>query len=245
MKRISSGLSIVSIATFGSLAYAGSGTATYYLDVDNTMVQTTGSGSNLSNGQGDLYVGRTNQTDDISRRRPLLHFPIPVGGGDGQLPANATIGTVTLHVYNCMTVDSSTRIGTLHEADMEWGQGSSYFSGGVGAPSEGADASWWFADIGASSLWANAGGDYSATVSGTGTMSDTDNVWDTFAGAQMTTDVQNWYDGDDNYGWVMLGDETDAQTARRYASMTWLTMDFDNDYCTGGGVPYLTVDWTD
>jgi hypothetical protein len=245
MKRtFSTSVTAFTIAAVGSLAYAGSGTATYNLDLDNTMVETTGSGSNLSNGHGDLYVGRTEQAAGISERRALLHFPIPVGG-DSQIPAHATIGTVTLYLYDCMTVDSSTRTGDLYAVSKAWGQGSSYYDGGVGAPSVGSDASWWFANFGAGTHWTNAGGDFSGTVSGTGTMSDVDDTWDSFTGTQMTSDVQGWYNGGTNDGWVLIGDEATDPTARRYASMTWLTEDYDNSDCTSGGVPYLTVAWTD
>ena len=175
---------------------------------DNTLYEdATGS---LSNGAGTgMFVGRTNASDLI--RRGLVAFNIA-----GNIPATATITGVTLR----MTVSQSTsgsREVQLRRALAEWGEGTSVAGGGGGggAPSTTGDATWIHTFF-SSSFWANAGGDFSATVSASQTVGNFgDFTWGSTA--QMVSDVQNWLNNPtSNHGWLVLGDETATRTAKRF-----------------------------
>src|SRR5262245_11524642 len=74
---------------------------------DNTIIQTTSASAQLSNGTGDLFVGRTNQDGQgpatISIRRGLLEFNLAAPGIGGlSIPAGATITGVTLTMRDVM-----------------------------------------------------------------------------------------------------------------------------------------------
>ena len=74
------------------------------------------------------------------------------------------------------------------------------------------------------------GGDFSATVSASQTVGVVGHY--TWSSAQMVADVQSWLDNPaSNFGWLVLGDETDIATAKRFdtresASPPVLTIEF-------------------
>ena len=99
----------------------------------NTLIQVTSSAGSaqLSNGQGDIYVGRTNQDGQgpatISIRRGLIAFDIA-----DNVPAGATITGVTLTVEEIRGLNGN-QFTSLNRMYRDWGQGTSYFNGGQGA----------------------------------------------------------------------------------------------------------------
>ncbi|HEY2838169.1 MAG TPA: PEP-CTERM sorting domain-containing protein [Pirellulales bacterium] len=198
----------------------------------NTLIQATNPAAQLSNGQGDIFVGRTGQdgtgqtTPTISIRRGLIEFNVA-----GSVPAGATITDVTLSMVDIMGLNGD-RLVELHDALQDWGEGQSFQPGGMGSASQNGDASWLYtfynaANPGASTTWTTPGGSYSSTVSGSSAINDDNGpnqtfTWSSISNPQMIADVQSWLDHPlTNYGWLMKeNDETIGQTAKRLSSGT-------------------------
>ena len=126
------------------VAFASAASVTLAPSKDNTLIQVTAANvQQLSNGQGDIFVGRTNQDGQgpatISKRRGLIAFDVAGSG----IPAGATITAVSLTVRDVMGLNGD-RATNLHRITADWGEGSSFFSGGVGAPATEGDATWFY-----------------------------------------------------------------------------------------------------
>jgi hypothetical protein len=220
---------VISTATV-SLVWANS--TTLNPDLDNTLIQTTD--GSLSNGLGDIYVGRTNQSDSISRRRGVLRFDIA-----GSIPSGSTINSVTLRLWLFRVSDSSVRTVYVHPATASWGEGSSYTNGGAGSASASGDATWLHRFFSGTS-WTSTGGDYNGTASGSASIGSAGDpaAWYTWSTTAMKNDVQGWLTTPaSNYGWVVIGDESTNQTARRFTSR-----EAADD--VGSHYPELIVDYT-
>jgi len=64
-------------------------------------------------------------------------------------------------------------------------------------------------------FWTTEGGDFSATVSASQSVGPV-GVY-TWSSSQMRADVQSWLDDPaSNFGWLVLGDESDILTAKRF-----------------------------
>jgi hypothetical protein len=224
-------------------AVAAANTMTFGPVQWNTLIQSTSAANQLSNGQGDIYVGRTNQDLNgpatISIRRGLIEFNIA-----GSIPADATITGGSLTMCDIMGSNGNQTI-SLYDVLQAWGQGTSNTgntNGAMGASPTNNDATWLYtvydaANPALSSTWSLPGGYFSATLSG----SATDNVAAgglvTWSSPQMVSDVQNWLNNpSDNFGWLMKGNESTGKTAKQYES------DLSND--SEGCVPELTIQYT-
>jgi len=177
---------------------------------DNTLCQDPD--GLLSNGGGQyLFAGRTVQTESFSRRRALLQFDLT-----GAIPAGSKIISASLQMYMSRTSTSSATV-TLYRALADWGEGDSdaLKEEGTGAPAAPGDATWihrMYDDL----LWNSPGGDFdpsesqSITVVGLGNYAWSSNT-------AMVADVQQWVDHpQSNFGWIVIGDEFIAQTAKRF-----------------------------
>jgi hypothetical protein len=118
---------------------------------------------------------------------------------------------------------------SLHRVSQDWGEGSSFQNGGMGAAAQNNDATWLytfydFATPAASPTWATPGGDFSETASASVVISDDLGggqlfTWSSAIDAQMVADVQSWLDNPlNNFGWLLKGDESAGQTAKRLNS---------------------------
>ncbi|HVU88143.1 MAG TPA: DNRLRE domain-containing protein [Pirellulales bacterium] len=208
----------------GSAAWAASVTLTP--DKDNTIVQVTSPTGQLSNGEGDIFVGRTAQDGSgatvavTSIRRGLVHFNVAGSG----IPSNAVITGVTLQMTNVMSQNGDQTL-SLEPVTQDWGQGTSNFPGGVGAPATQNDATWLYTFYNAttpsaSTTWNTPGGDFSGTISASTVDpgGQTGNVI-SWSSSQMVADVQSWLnDPSGNFGWGILGNESVGQTAKRLNS---------------------------
>jgi hypothetical protein len=179
---------------------------------DNTIYSENGS---ESNGAGDyFFAGRTN-TDSL--RRALIAFPIA-----DSIPPCVTITGVTL-TLNMSRTSSASEMIDLHRLLADWGEGTSHAPGqeGRGAAATTNDATWdntFFPGA----FWANAGGDYSSTPSGSQAVGGTG--FYSWSDPQMVADVQMWLDEPGtNFGWILLGNEGANQTAKRFDSRTNIT----------------------
>ena len=179
---------------------------------DNTLYESaTGT---LSNGAGaHLFAGKTAAGN---LRRGVIAFDLASNIPDGAVIVDAKL---TLHA-------SRTRGGSqsisLHRVLSDWGEGTSDASGqeGAGAPATAGDATWihTFWD---NELWADSGGQpgghYLATPSSMTAINGTGNY--EWSGETMVKDAQSWLDDpDQNYGWILVGEEDTSGQAVRFDS---------------------------
>jgi hypothetical protein len=201
---------IVAAAT-SFAASAQAATVAITADRDNTLFEdSTGS---LSNGAGSYAFAGTDS--NVGRRRALVHFSLAL------VPSNATITSVTLTMVVSKTISSGVGVD-VRRLLADWGEGTSNSGGtpdgggGNGASATAGDATWvhrFFPSV----FWAQAGGDFapvaSATqvVGGFGTYS--------WSSPQLAADVQGWVSNPaSNFGWILVGGEDVAQTAKRFNS---------------------------
>jgi len=198
------------IIAFSVLAFArAQETVQIGVTKDNTLYESND--GLLSNGSGSyLFVGKTNRGDI---RRALIEFDI-----ENTIPEGANIESVELTLNMSKTVAGNTSV-TLHRVSQEWGEGTSDAPNQEGKGTDAAenDATWLhtFFDI---EQWNTAGGDYETETSAT---MDVDNNGKYTWGStdQLVNDVQGWVDDPStNHGWILLGDETSNQTAKRFDS---------------------------
>jgi hypothetical protein len=191
---------------------------------DNTLYEFVPADGDRSNALGlHFFTGETGMGE---LRRGVLAFDIA-----GNIPAGSTILGVTLSLNMSMTPSGTPRTTELHKLLADWGEGTSQASGGEGegAPATTNDATWrhrFFDTI----FWTAEGGDFSATVSASQSVGTVGMY--TWSSSQMVADVQSWLnDPATNFGWLVLGDESEIATAKRFdtresASPPVLTIQF-------------------
>lgn len=176
---------------------------------DNTLYQYVPADGDLSNALGfHFFAGKTAMGE---LRRGVLAFDIA-----GSIPAGSTITGVTLSMNMSRTPISVAYPVELHKLLADWGEGTSQAPGeeGDGAPATPNDATWrhrFFDTI----FWTAQGGDFSATVSASQSVSVVGPY--TWSSPQMVADVQDWLDNPaGNFGWLVLGDEKPTLTTKRF-----------------------------
>ncbi|MGE5892979.1 MAG: DNRLRE domain-containing protein [bacterium] len=170
----------------------------------------------FSNGSGPVFfVGRTNQVFD-SIRRGLLYFDVAAA-----IPENTVIESVSLTLYQDRG-NPALSVVSLQRVLDGWGEGASAASGGGGALSQPGDATWihTFYDY---AFWNHEGGQFVGRVSAWQYVEgDGYYVWESTD--DLVKDVQRWLGNPDkNFGWVLIGDEDNPQTVKRFASRENLT----------------------
>lgn len=176
---------------------------------DNTLIETAN--GDLSNGMGlSFFVGKTNQNSE-SIRRGLIAFDIA-----DQIPAGSTVTEVKL-TLNLERTPGGDEFIELYRILSDWGEGNSSTQGGRGAPAAEGDATWLHAFYD-QDLWLESGGDFATNISGEEMVGDVDTyVWGSTP--EMVQDVQKWLDfPETNFGWLLLGNETDSGTVKVFAS---------------------------
>jgi hypothetical protein len=176
---------------------------------DNTLYEFVPADGDVSNALGNhFFAGKTAMGE---LRRGVLAFDITES-----IPAGSTITGVTLSMNMSRAPISVAYPVELHKLLADWGEGTSQASGeeGDGAPATPNDATWrhrFFDTI----FWAAQGGDFSATVSASQSVSVVGPY--TWSSPQMVADVQDWLDNPaGNFGWLVLGDEKPTLTAKRF-----------------------------
>ena len=190
---------------------------------DNTLYEYDPAEGDHSNGAGFHFFAGENGMGEL--RRGVLAFDIA-----GSVPPGSTITAVSLSMNMSMTPAGAETV-ELHKLLADWGEGTSHapMGEGDGAPATPNDATWrhrFFDSV----FWTTQGGDFSATVSASQSVGGVGQY--TWSSAQMVADVQSWLDNPaNNFGWLVLGDETAIATAKRFdtresASPPMLTIQF-------------------
>jgi len=186
-----------------------------------------------------MFTGKTKDADadPTSGTRPAVRRAVIEFDIAGNIPAGAIVNSVQLTLY-CDRVKQNANFNvTLHRALAEWGEGTSNTGNsqqGRGEPPTAGDATWhhtFYPD----QFWANPGGDYALTASGTRAVGGTGSyTWGSSSG--MVADVQAWLDAPSaNHGWVIVGTESQIETAKRFAT---------RENGTVNNRPKLVVDYT-
>lgn len=199
---LSAGLTL----SFSPLAAADTARVTPKMDC--TLYAEDGGRANCA-GTG-LFVG---ETAAGAARRSLLAFDVQrlVPGG-----SSISSATLSLAMTRSRAVDGSV---SLHRVLAAWSEGTSAAvgQGGGGTLATPLDATWVFRSFDTSS-WTTPGGDFELTPVATQGVSSTVQRY-TWSSPSMVADVQRWLDTPaDNLGWILIGDESMIQTARRFGS---------------------------
>ena len=174
---------------------------------DNTLFEDAD--GDTSNGAGPVFFAGKNGQG--LARRAVLAFDVAAG-----VPQGATIDSVVLVLRVSNAPNSTPRSFGLHRVLTDWGEGSSSATGGAGAPAAPGDATWVHTFYPAQH-WSTPGGDFEATPSATLPVAGTGSY--AWRGTDMTASVQSWLSQPDgNHGWLVMGDETTTNTARRFES---------------------------
>ena len=180
---------------------------------DNTIYESS-SGS-LSNGAGSyLFAGTTGTGGATASRRALIAFDL------SSIPAGSRVQSVVLRLSMSRTISGSHQVD-LHRVTSDWGEGTSKAVGGGGGEGNGGaattnDATWihTFFDSG---RWNVSGGDFAGASAGTPVGGIGVYTWG--SNTAMVADVQGWIDEpQNNFGWILIGNESAASTAKRFDS---------------------------
>jgi hypothetical protein len=174
----------------------------------------------LSNGSGVyFFAGRTAGRSGEALRRAVFAFPVA-----DSLPAGATIDSVVLQLRVSKTNQAGTLNFTLHHMDADWGEGASDAPSneGGGTVPDTNDATWNFSFFN-TTQWAQPGGDYDTNAVATQSVAG-EGFYTWGSTADMVADVQSWLDNpQDNFGWMLRGNEGVAASAKRFDSRESLT----------------------
>lgn len=197
---------------------------------DNTLYETAD--GSTSNGSGDyLFAGRVGATGGGAKRRALLKFDLGT-----TIPSGATITSVTLTLTASKVASSSNATILLRRVNADWGEGASNANSqeGTGAAAATGDATW-INRIKGTLNWTAAGGDFQTTQSAAVSVGGT-GEYTVASTAQLVADVQGWRTTpSSNFGWILLGDESSTNTAKRFNA---------RENATASTRPQLTITYT-
>jgi len=165
-----------------------------------------------SNGKGvNFFAGDSGAS---APRRALVAFDLSA------IPTGATIDSVSLQLTATNVSSSTPQTVSLYRLTSDWGEGTSNAGspGGGGTPAIGSDATWQDAFNGGLG-WTTEGGDFVASSSASTSVAGGGGTAYTWSSAGLVADVQAWVDGtSSNYGWIVIGNESGASTAKGFAS---------------------------
>jgi hypothetical protein len=209
-------LPLLIVALYGTPAWGESITLTSQRDA--SLYESSGT---RSNGAGGVIFTGTNSSS--SPRRGLIWFDVA-----SAIPAGATIDSVQLRLTVAGVagggLDPFAYATDIYRVSSNWGEGTqgagSNTAGsgqGFATPSDGTSATWTHAFL-ANQPWMTVGGDFANTPSATASVAGTVGSSFTWGStAAMVADVQGWLDSPaTNFGWMVLGEETEGQTFRSF-----------------------------
>jgi hypothetical protein len=164
-----------------------------------------------ANGSGPyLFAGRTSQQQN-GIRRGLVYFDVAA-----VLPRHAIIESVELRLTHSGG-NAPQRSIQLHRMQADWNEGPAYASGGGGAPSGFGDTTWLHTFYDAT-RWVRPGGHYVGRASASQDVGPGGRyAW--ASTVHLVQDVRLWLAAPQrNFGWMLIGDESTPQNAKRIAS---------------------------
>jgi hypothetical protein len=173
----------------------------------------------LSNGAGQRFFAGATALGDL--RRGLVKFDVA-----GNVPAEAFIvsATLRLHVSKHHAL-AQPELFTVNRVLSEWGEGTSDapLEEGIGAAATVGDATWSFSYYSPTPTelisWTNPGGDFLPVASASTVIGVADGYYTWGPEPGIIADLMYWLRfPDKNYGWIVLGNELDLRTARRFDS---------------------------
>lgn len=194
-------LSLTALAEQHVLTLHPIGDATLYESVDGDRAD--GAGANL-------FAGRTGQGTQ-SVRRALVRFDL------SPIPSDVELLSAEL-TMNFRSSNESDRQFNLHRLLNDWSEGpAASISGGQGVPASEGDVTWLHRDN-PSTAWDAPGGDFISSPSSSLLVDATGNfTWE--SSDSLLSDLQLWTeDAEQNYGWIIVGDETQSRTVMQIAS---------------------------
>jgi hypothetical protein len=167
----------------------------------------------LANGAGPaLFVGRTNQSAD-SVRRALLRFEMPPLPALGRRPVVVERVELVLHANFGNPAPSELRV---HAVLAPWTEGPAFSGGGSGAPSGPGDATWLHASF-PDAFWLHNGAQLDGRPLASVEVGDAGEV--RVSSPELTRLLAGWVARPgENFGLVLIGDETHRQTVKSIAS---------------------------
>jgi hypothetical protein len=180
---------------------------------DNTLYETTQ--GEVSNGAGvSLFVGMTGPNAGVVVRRGVLAFDVAAA-----VPAGATIDSVGLELHLAFQSPSGGPSSVaLHRILAGWGEGTSDagIAGGDGAAATPGDATW-LHRVFDTDRWSSPGGDFLPAASASIVVGDRVPGYYEWTGDGLVADVQSMLDDPaGNFGWILVGDEGMAHSAKRF-----------------------------
>lgn len=179
---------------------------------DNTLYEAAT--VQLSNGMGDhFFAGMSGTSNNDSHRRGLLAFDV-----SSAIPTGAIIVDVSLQLHMSRTVFGATDV-SLHRVTSDWGEGASHAPGqeGGGIAAQTGDASWKYSFYD-TQLWTTEGGDFNEVANATTSVNGVG--FYSWSSPAMIADVLDWIaNPNDNFGWMLIGDESQLFTAKRFDSL--------------------------
>jgi len=176
---------------------------------DNTIYSESGT---VSNGAGEfLFAGRTGGSLGTDTRRALVRFDL------SGIPSGSVITTASFTLFMSRSISGPANV-SVHRLNAPFGEAGSNAGGneGRGTVALPGDATWTDNVLG-TSAWTTSGGDFAAPPSATQSVGGVGSYG--WSGAGLVADVQAWVDGSSsNDGWILLGDEASANTAKRFNS---------------------------
>ncbi|HMS64580.1 MAG TPA: DNRLRE domain-containing protein [Ignavibacteria bacterium] len=210
-------ISMVMILFLSAYSISNSQTIEITSSKDNTLYEDE-LGS-FSNGAGQYFF--TGETAGALLRRGVIAFDIA-----GNIPACATITSVTLTLHMSRTISGSSDVA-MHTLLEDWGEGASSPGGqeGFGTIAEPGDATW-IHNFYSSVLWdggSQTGGVFSPTASVTQSVNGI-GFYTWGSNSNMIQDVQSWLSNpSQNFGWILIGDERTLASAKRFDTKENLT----------------------
>jgi hypothetical protein len=174
----------------------------------------------LSNGKGEYFFAGA--TRDGNLRRGLVKFDIA-----GNLPPDGLIISATLRLFVSLHpfYNPQSQPFSIHRLTADWAEGASdaLEPGGSGASATESDATWTFSYFSLTPTerisWTNPGGDFLPSASATTMVGESYDHYTWGPSPGMLADLRHWLRyPDDNYGWIVLGNESENWTARRFGT---------------------------
>lgn len=199
------------LIVLGAFPAIAAETVTLVSDRDNTLMNVPDGSLSFALSEV-VFVGRIGSQGPAAKlRRGLMRFDVA-----SLVPKGATILSARLEVQCVMTVSGNHTV-TLRRVTEDWGEGTSFSSGGAGVPATPGDATWlhrFWPDV----LWSTPGGSFvpqvsaSTVIGGTGPY-----AWSSTPA--MVADVQAWLDlPESNFGWMIRGNESVPQSVKALGS---------------------------